>query len=85
VADRTSKKSDRNLAQQVVRGKLDEETIQQAVDELIQILLYADKNQWTFCPQCRKKVPVPGIGGGDSSGVRKPAVVCVPLHVHMTV
>lgn len=55
------KPSNRNLAQEIVRGKLDEETIKQAVEELIQILLYAEKDLWAYCPQCRKKVPVPQI------------------------
>ena len=55
------KTSSRNLAQEIVRGKLDEETITEAVEALIQILLYAEKNQWGYCPKCRGKVEVPGI------------------------
>src|SRR5262249_36741546 len=52
-----SKVSSRNLAQEVVKRKLDEETIQQAVEELIQALLYAEKDLWAYCGGCRKKVP----------------------------
>lgn len=55
------KPSNRNLAQEIVRGKLDEETIADAVEVLIQALTSADKDQWAYCGQCRKKVPVPGI------------------------
>ena len=55
------KASNRNLAQEIVRGKLDEETIADAVEVLIKALTEADKDQWAYCPQCHKKVPVAGI------------------------
>lgn len=55
------KPSNRNLAQEIVRGKLDEETIADAVEVLIKALTDADKDQWAYCSGCRKKVPIPGI------------------------
>lgn len=54
-------RSNRNLAQQIVQRKLDEEKIEAAVDVLQETLTGAERTVWVACPHCKRKHEVTPI------------------------